>query len=667
MRALCMARRKLSGTTLACLFLSVLMVAVPAAAEESVHTLNPEMVVSTPIIEGNTVSRYGVESTVISRQQIDGMNAQDVTAALRRTPGVTIARFNPVGAFGGAKGGGLFIRGMGSSRPGGELATFIDGVNINNPVWGHPIMDIVPVDPAASIRVHKAPQPNLFGNAFAAIDITPKRMTEEGFKTRLAAQYGSHNTFFQSAEHGGKVDRFDYYLGQSFKSSDGHREHSSGQMQSYYARLGVKLFENWDLTWFGSYADNFAHDPGFKGDPHNDGRYGTRDALNIFTLSHEYEQAAGHIKFHFNSGEADWNGESSFSMMGAYQGDLHTKMKWDNWGIKAREVLKPWENTEITLGIDHDTYGGKQHTHRKFNNTDQNFPRHEFDLTSAYLSASHLFGSREGWFLMPSAGMRYYWHSVFDSEPSPHAGLVLGYRDTELHFGYSRSVLYPGLNVAILSEVVSTPLVNTNPRGWKDLSAETMDHYEVGLHHTFNKYLAASVTAFWDEGKNRYRMYSANPSGMPPLGFSNIDSYDKHGFEAALTVTPTDELSLFAGAAYLSTDPGKMPFSPEWTVSAGVNWRFLEQFQIAADMLYRSAMYTETWGRTATPVTDYGRVSDMVVANAKLSYFFAYDRLCLEESEVFVAVENLTNTKYEYSPGYEMPGTTFTVGFVLNF
>ena len=671
MSASCMVHKSFIHTTRGCLCVLLAVVVVcgstAAVAAEPVHTLNPEWVVGTPIIEGNTVSRYAIESTEVSRRQIEDMNAQDVTAALRRTPGVTIARFNPVGSFGGAAGGGIFIRGMGSSRPGGELATFIDGVNISNPIWGHPIMDIVPIDPAGSIRVHKAAQPNLFGNAFAAIDITPKRMTEEGFKTRLAAQYGTYNTFFQSAEHAGKIDRFDYYVGQSFKSSDGHRDHSSGQMESYYARLGGKLFDNWDLTWFGSYSDNFAHDPGVKGTPYNDGRYGTWNALNILTLSHEYDQASGYIKFHSNSGEADWDGESSFNMMGVYQGDLRTKMKWDTWGIKVREVLKPWDNTEITLGIDHDTFGGKQHIHTKYTNTDRYFPRHEFELTSAYISASHMFGSKESWYLTPSAGIRYYWHSVFDNEPSPHAGLILGYKDTELHFGYSRSVLYPALNVVILSELVSTPLVQSNPKGWKDLSAETMDHYEVGIRHTFNDHVTASLTAFWDEGKNRYRMFSANPTGRPPLGFDNLDSYDKHGFEAALTVTPTEEISLFAGAAYLYTDPRKMSFSPQWTVSAGMNWRFLESLQFSTDVLYRSEMYTASWGRGAEPVTDYKRVSDMFVANAKLSYFFAYDKLCLEESEVFVAVENLTDTKYEYSPGYEMPGTTFTVGFVLNF
>jgi iron complex outermembrane receptor protein len=79
-----------------------------------------------------------------------------------------------------------------------------------------------------------------------------------------------------------------------------------------------------------------------------------------------------------------------------------------------------------------------------------------------------------------------------------------------LHFGYARSVVYPGMNVAIFSEVLSTPIVNINPQGWKYLSAELMDHYEIGIAHIFSPVVKTDITAFWDEGRDRYQMY-ANP------------------------------------------------------------------------------------------------------------------------------------------------------------
>ena len=37
------------------------------------------------------------------------------------------------------------------------------------------------------------------------------------------------------------------------------------------------------------------------------------------------------------------------------------------------------------------------------------------------------------------------------------------------------------------------------------------------------------------------------------------------------------------------------------------------------------------------------------------------------KGEVFLAVENLFDEKYEYVPGYTMPGISGQVGFVANF
>ncbi len=636
--------------------------ALPEGAEVR---LEAETVISSPIIEGNTVSRYGAESTVVTRKQMEDMNAQDVTSALRRTPGVTISRYNPVGSFGGMQGGGIFIRGMGASRPGGELATLYDGVSLNNPIFGHPVLDIISIDPAESIEVHKAPQPEVFGNAHAAINMIPKRMREEGFYTNLSGQYGSYNTFVQTAEHGGRQGGLDYYLGQSFKSSDGQREHSSGQIANYFGRLGYDLTENLNLSWFGDYSDNFAHDPGQSGDTlpdgsrRDNGRYGTYNQLHIVSLDNRFDKASGQVKVHYSRGAARWRGEQPSSPGGPA---LDTDMDWDTWGVKTREAFTPWKGGEIAAGFDYDSLSGSMN-----NTSGQEFSRQTFEIYSPHAAVSHTFGGRDGWHLTPSAGLRWYEHNEFGSEASPHAGLVLGYKETELHFGYARSVVYPGLNVAVFSQVIVPPLAAGNPDGWKDLSAEIMDHYEAGLSHTFNSLVKADVTVFWDEGKDRYRMYP-RPGTMIPAGFDNIDSYRKYGFESTVTVAPSDDLSLFLGAAYLQTDPYDMPFAPDWTVSAGANWRFLKDFRISADALYREHMYTDSWAR-AVPAANpkRGKVGDAFLVNAKLSYFFDLPWMHLQQGEVFIAAENLTNETYEYAPGYPMPGTTWMFGASLTF
>ena len=632
-----------------------------AAETTQLDTVRTVRVVSSPIIEGTTVSRYGMESVTISHSQIDDLNAQDIASAMRRTPGVTISRFNPVGSFGGASGGGIFIRGTGSSRPGGELQMLYDGVPRFNPLFSHPLLDIISIDPAMSINVYKGPQPQIFGNGHAAIDVRTKRMTEEGVFTRISSQFGSYNTFVQTAEHGGKKGRFDYYVGQSFRRSSGHRPHSKGQLKNYYARLGFQVSDNWNIAWFGNHTNNFAQDPGSRhNQPFNDGRYGTRDTFNTLTISNRYDKTEGWIKPYYTQGSARWDGETARLPNGQPSGapDINTAFDWEMYGVRARQRFFPWRSGEIIMGLDVDA------AQAKYENTNSvRWGRHRFTTTSPYVAISHQFGSRSGWYLIPSVGLRQYWHNEFDSKSSPHAGMIIGHKDTELHFGYARSIVYPGLNVVIFSEELA-PIANR--QGWRSLSPEVMDHYEVGLRRTFGPKVRAGITAFWNEGRDRYRMYTI-PGIIGPAGFANIDHYKKHGFESSMTMTPADNLSVFVGAAYMHTEPTTMPFAPQWTLSAGANWRFLNDFQLRVDSMYRDRMYTGGYSRGLASTTTPVNVGKMFLLNAKLSHFFRIPSPFLQKGEVFVAAENITNTRYEFAPGYYMPRTFIMTGLSLIF
>ncbi|WP_054696201.1 TonB-dependent receptor plug domain-containing protein [Desulfosarcina cetonica] len=63
---------------------------------EPVTRLEPIWVTARPIIEGNRRDDYGSVTTVITEEQLDDLNAQDIETALRQTPGVNMSRFNPV-------------------------------------------------------------------------------------------------------------------------------------------------------------------------------------------------------------------------------------------------------------------------------------------------------------------------------------------------------------------------------------------------------------------------------------------------------------------------------------------------------------------------------------------------------------------------------------------
>ncbi len=627
-----------------------------SAEENSLTTLEDINITSTPIIEGNITDPYASQKTVVTQDQITDLNAQDIGTALRKTPGVNISRYNPIGSFGGAEGGGVFIRGMGSSRPGAEIKNFIDGVPMYMSVWNHPLLDLMSVDSADSIEVYKSPQPQYFGNAFGAINIIPKKVEKEGFITKGQIAGGSNSTWVGTLENGGKIDKFDYYIGGGYRTSDGHRTDSDGELQNLYGMFGYELSDNWNISMFNLLNDNYAMDPGVEGgDPSTKkGTYETRAWLSTATLSNKYENTEGSIKLYRSSGEGDWL-KNTTSTPGVYE-DLYNDFLY--YGVKAKQSFYlsggsylPGEG-EILTGVDLDYTEGSYDKYLSNNTTDV-WNEHDFNILSPYCALSWTFGNRDALYLTPSAGIRYYENSEFDSEYAPHAGLILGYSNTQFHTGYSRGVVYPGLEVMVMSEKV-IPMLKES---WKNLSAETTDHYEAGISHQFGDFALVDLTFFYDDGQDRYVIVPPPP---PPPTYSNIEEFTIKGVEASVSINPTDNISLFSGITFLDTEPSDLPYAPDTTFSAGINWRFLEKFKLSLDCSYIADMYVNGQARRKGDA-NINQVDSYFLANTKLSYDFtpASEKY---EAEFFIAGENITDTDYEYLPGYPMPGVNFMAG-----
>ena len=118
---------------------------------------------------------------------------------------------------------------------------------------------------------------------------------------------------------------------------------------------------------------------------------------------------------------------------------LDTLTDYDNYGVRAREIFRPWDGGDILVGLDIDYIGGEVQF-RNPASPDRYFDRETFRLMAPYMAVSHQLGSREGFYAIPSAGFRYLTHSEFDNEIAPQAGLIIGYEDTEFHASYARGV-----------------------------------------------------------------------------------------------------------------------------------------------------------------------------------------------------------------------------------
>lgn len=630
------------------LALASLLVAPFTVHAETPVALPALDVVSTPIIEANRVDPFAGVSTVVGEDQVRDLNAQDLPSALRRTPGVTISRYNPVGSFGGAEGGGIFVRGMGSSRPGGEMKTYVDSVPVMMGIYNHPLMDILPVDAAGSIEVVKGAQPHRFGNTFSAINLQPKVVRDEGHLARLSAQGGSFDTWAETLDVGVREGPFDAYVAQGWRRSDGDRDHADGRTSNVYGRLGYQLSPEWQASVMGLYSNNYAMDPGEVGKPATrQGKYRTRDSLGTLTLAHDYGRVGGEIKVYSNDGRSEWTGQTGT--------DRDTLMDWEQTGLRARESLQPWEGGRVELGFDSDRVDGDVDFVRQ-NGTTTHWKASAFRIDSPLAVVSQEWGLGDGWSITPSAGVRYYHHNEFQDEWAPQAGLVVRKDETTFHASYARGVNYPGLEVVVFSDYIIPKLGDS----WEDLDPETLNHFEVGVDHALTSWLQAGLSLFYDKGHDRYLVVPAPP---PPPHYANIETFRIRGAELTVTAAPTRDLSLFAGLTLQDTRPSDLPYAPDTSVSMGANWQALPRLRVSADAEYVGKMQVISQARRLN-VENTDEVDGHFLLNARVAYQLTERRHGLG-SEVFLALENITDEDYEYRPGYPMPGFGAMVGVVL--
>jgi outer membrane receptor protein involved in Fe transport len=301
-----------------------------------------------------------------------------------------------------------------------------------------------------------------------------------------------------------------------------------------------------------------------------------------------------------------------------------------------------------------------------------NFP--DTTLVSPYLAISQMIGRADGFHVVPSAGFRYYSHNRFEDKAAPQAGLVIGYNNTDLSMSYSRGVNYPS-PIVLMNMVLNTTSVSDPSRYWKGIKPEVVDHYEVGLTHTWPELASVSATVFYDRGKDRFQAYMYGP--IPTQFNDPIGRYRIRGLELTGRVTPVKKLELFAGATLLNAkatgsngvESNHLPYTPGFQLQAGADWTFLDNFRLFTDVQHLSNLYQGTDWRSGTlnftQLTGRDKLDDITLVNARLSYSFDYRPLRMNESTIYVAVNNIFNEHYEYEKGYRMPGTTVFAGLTM--
>jgi iron complex outermembrane recepter protein len=622
--------------------LALLPLALSSAFAQT-SQLPPVTVTGAPIIEANRVDTFGALSTDVGEAQLRDLNALDLSAALRRTPGVVVSRFNPVGSFGGDEGGAVYVRGMGASRPGSEIKTYVDGIPFYMGVWNHSLLDLLPVHGMESIQVHKGPQPQRFGNTFAAIELTPRRTAREGLSGNLRLNAGSFSTVVEQADLAWRQGDSELGLAQGAAHSDGHRDDADGRLSNLMLSGSQRLNPHWRVGLLLLGADNKVSDPGEEGQPATKtGTFATRGSLTAVSLEHQHGPSQGRLQLYANQGRGDADNPSGDDTLSRFQLS----------GLRWREQLQPWQGAELVAGLDIDRMSGSV----AFNGYTA-FDGVSLHLNSPYAALAHTMMLGEGWSATPSAGVRLYRHSVFGNSSAPHAGLVLEKQDLALRLNAARGLNHPGLDAALLN-AITPALADASPDGWRQLEPERMDHVEAGLRWTLKPGSSLDLALFHDQLKNRYVF--AFPPAVAVASFTNLGDYTARGAEASWQQQWNSAWSSFAGLTLLDSSLVDLPYAPKRALALGLSWRE-GPWRVSADAQTQSAMFVLNKSR-ANASTNSARVGGFAVVNLRAAYALA---ALGPRGEVFVALDNLGDKRYAYRPGYPMPGRSGQIG--LNY
>jgi iron complex outermembrane receptor protein len=613
------------------------------------------------------LSPYGQKNTV-DAGAIAAQGSHDLLDALRNVPGVSYSKRNSIG---GDTGTSLYIRGRGASHPSVETVTNFDGVPRNGSVYGQSMPDSFSLGIADRVEVYKSPQPSAFGAGYALVDLIPRHMREEGWAAETGASLGSFLALAETASLGFKRKAFDIFAAQGWTSSAGHTEHSAAYQQSYYLNSGFAFNPSWSLRLLGNYVDARSERPRREGQSPAEilPSFRTGSILGTLTLNNLFDRAEGYAKLYYSDTQFSWLDENP-SVPGDY-----SLQSLKNLGVRLKETLRLWQGGEIIAGGDFDFTMTSNLDHNESRASVLTaFP--DMLLISPYLAASHTFsfGKYGAFYLVPQAGFRGYVHSLWANAFAPQFGLLAGYKDTAVYGNYVIGCVYPA--PATIQGLVNRDGVED--AALKEVNPEAVYHYEVGASHRYKDLVTLGGSFFFDDGRNR-----VIASGLVPQNASLISYFRIAGVELYARTSPLRDLTIFSGGTWMAVeargDDGKvvkrMPFTPDFSLSAGFVWKlscfglkFLEGLAIAGDYRFLGGLYANTnlqFSAGFLNSDDTAKLDDQHVLHLRFSYAFSRKKWRVDTAELFLDLDNLLNQRYQYWPGYPMPGLTVSGGLTL--
>ena len=564
--------------------------------------------------------------SVITKEEIMNSPDRTIPEVIQRAAGVLITNNGPIGSLTSAN-----IRGSEA----GQVLIMIDGRRINDAQNAQFDLSNLPLtkDEIERIEVLRGGASALYGaDAMGGvINIITKAPTQEPY-ARVSSSFGRFGTQEYSLSHRWKPGPLGYSLFASRTRSDGYRPNSD--YDSWV--LGGELY--YDLPWKGELkvsARNTQKEIGVPGtitfsDPDD------RQKDNLTQLDLNYRDKIGSaVTLNFRGWQNIYRQTYDPGTQGPNFGPSFLHKNYATGGDLQ---------VNSAIGNAHLLTGGLEAIEDRVNSTATGV--HQATRGALYLQ-DEIEVARP---LTATLGLRYDYHSTYQDQINPRAGLLLRLPgEFRIRASVARSYRAPTFNDLYWP---ANAFVAGNP----NLQPEKAWSYELGGEKRFGDLAVFKVAGFYRDVTDLIRWAPGTDFVWRP---TNVQTAHIWGGETELIFYPWKGLTIPLNYSYL--DPRDestgepITNKPKHIINAGVN--YVTPFGLKSSLKGRYVQYYVN--NTSTLNRDY------FVLDARLGYEFKIYQSF--KGEGFISLTNILNRDYQINEGFPMPPQSLNGGVSIAF
>ena len=595
------------------------------AAPEAAGEADAVVVSATRIPQA--VRDVGVSVTVVPRERIEELNAQNASQVLEE---VADARVNSYGSMGAES--EVTVRGSSGS----QVLVMVDGRPVNVASVGETDLSMYPVEQIERIEIIRGPGSVLYGaGAMAGVVNIITRDPPPEMRTRMSASYGSRNTRVFELDNGARFGSLGYLVTASRNASDGWRDNSFCDGYNMSGKLDYDLAPESRLTFNGGFSRQNKGVPGSESWPSPEARQ--YDRLYWFDLTHRHE----------------------FATNTCLTGKIFLNQNWQNYKDPDMATDNISKNQKTGLDVQQTLPAGESHMFLGgiYAENDYVNIRDKDDASviggNRDLFTGAVFLQDEISFLRRFAltpGLRCDMQSKWGAELSPKiSGLYKVVEGTSLKASVGRGFRAPTVSELYWREDYS--------QGNPDLRPEESFSYDAGVRQELGERTALQISLFQSHLKNLISWFD---DGSGVYRAENVNSAFLQGLETELSAQITEEISAALNYTLLGAkdtsgeyDGETLTYRPKNKVNCRLGYRNKRGLTLSVNAEYTDSVYAN---RSNTQELG-GFMTMGAYAAQKIG----------NNLEIFARGDNLLDKQYQLVNGYPMPGASLTGGVKATF